>query len=162
MQLRLQKASLFIFYASMVVIFIGIVCFMTDYYSLFVYGDSDMGELYTNMQIFNKTYYNSFLVVIVANVLLLASGIHKKVISKIGTGYLAFATLITLLVVSKNMATLSLLKNQYMSFDFSNISEITYSLTWFNVLNTASIITLVLSIVLAITTILNVVSKKKG
>ncbi len=163
MQQRLQKSSLFIYYGCIILTFICIVCFMTDYYALFIYGTtSEMSDFYADMQIFNKEYYSSFILIIVASVLLPATGITKKAINKIGIGYIVLLIGYVISTILKYNGNLNVLKSQYMSFDLSGIDEVTYSLTWINALNTMGILTILSVVILGVAVALKLLSKTKG
>ncbi len=149
MNIKIQKILVIIFYLISISSFVYGLTFMTNYYHLYAFGTSDMGDMYNWMQIFNKNYFIESIYAILFSVFLFVTGTGKNIVNNFVYGVVAIMALFLSYTAVGNIADLQFLKSLYLTFDYSTVHEYTPSTMWFD----AGVVICALIVVVSILTL---------
>ncbi len=133
--LKLQKIFTFALLVIAVLLFIFSLGFMTDFYELFLKGNSEMYDFYKSLQVMNNMLFNAALALIVLAILHIAFDFHKNTVSIFG---LILTTITLLLNISNGIdifRTSAYFIKKYSEIDFTSLEIYQPSILSFQLAN---------------------------
>lgn len=155
MTFKIQKISSITLIVVAVMIFVLSLGFMTNFYSLFYDGTSEMYDLYKDIQMLNNVIFDSALYLIVLSILQIPFDFLKNSVSRKG---LALSLLTVVMTISNGLVvfrTNNYFKAVYGKFDFSEMAEYTPSNLPFNMTSILFGLAMVVSVIVFISAIIN-------
>ncbi|GAB6107255.1 hypothetical protein [Fusibacter bizertensis] len=150
--LKIQKVASFALYLIAGVLFVFSLGFMTNFYQLFIDGNSEMYKFYKDLQMLNTMIFDLSVILVILTLLHFAFDFHKRMI---GLGGVIVTLTTTILNISNGIAifqTNAYFKNEYLKIDFSGMANYNPSAVPFNLTY------IIFSLVIAISALVTIVS----
>lgn len=153
--LKVQKISSLMLFILAGVLLAFSLGFMTNFYQLFIEGNSEMYKFYKNLQMLNTLLFDSAIILVVMALLHFAFEFHKQIV---GFGGVMIALTNTILAISNGIVifqTNDYFKNEYLKINFENLTRYTPSILTFILTNVLLSSVIVISILVTIVSCIN-------
>lgn len=161
MTLRLQKYITYLLIGTAAILFLFALGFMTNFYELFLGGNSEMFDFYKRIQLLNNVIFTSAVNLIVLAILHLPFDFHKRTVSLLGlilSGLTFGINLYNALAVNK---VNTLFARVYLGIDFSSLESYKASLLPFQVTQIIFVTTIVVTLSLFVISTINFISERR-
>lgn len=132
LRLKLQYILSYSLIGAAAVLLIYVLGFMTDFFVLFMDGNSAMYDYFKDLQILNNTLFASALTALVMALFLPGFDITRKKPGLFGTLYVLAFTVVSILNGSRIVTYNTYFVNAYKQLDFTSLEGYRFSLMPFN------------------------------
>lgn len=159
--LRLQKYITYLLIGTAAILFLFALGFMTNFYELYLGGNSEMFDYYKRIQSLNTVIFDTSLYLIVLAILHLPFDFHKKSVSIFGlilSGFTFGINLSNALVVNRVNTRFARL---HLGIDFSGLENYDASLLPFQLTQIIVAVTVVVTLSLFVLSVVNFISERR-
>lgn len=158
---KLLKYAVYSFIAVGILLVIVGLGFMTNFYSLFYNGTSEMYDFYKSVQALNKAIFNGALITVVMSVLLIGFDLNKSEHGPLATIYSCIVAGYTVMNGMVIQRAVPYFRGIYTAFDFSEVADYTPSTFAFTISQVLYGLAMALSVLIALLAIIRFVKTFK-